>query len=355
MQTTRRRSNSSGGDHRRRSPSPTFTAPQRSCIDSAVDDSSQIYLITTPDNRVSSAAKLRRWAMDSAGNFYAAMEIKSIEAKLRAADPSAGAFTRELARELEETYLDDILDEVQKAQTLTRPAPAWSARSCAQKTTATSVSKRTTPKKPSSSSPDARGGTHGVILNVFNQAIRTLSRFHASGWMHGDIKLENLMFDENGALVVIDYENAGPYRVYRRGWTGAMVSYDWVPPEADRGRWEEDGPGGDLWALGCNLIRAFALRDGVEDGLIRETLWGGGRGAFWIRCRGCEAQGETGAHVPADDYFAPQSIKDTAPAGGVAGMPWDIFAFTVDLDPSSMMRWPTTILIPPHLSARVEA
>ncbi len=40
--------------------------------------------------RVSSAAKLRRWAMDSAGNFYAAMEIKSIEAKLRAADPSAG-------------------------------------------------------------------------------------------------------------------------------------------------------------------------------------------------------------------------------------------------------------------------
>ncbi len=56
--------------------------------------------------------------MDSAGNFYAAMEIKSIQAKLRAADPSAGKVTKELTKELEETYLDDILDEVRKAQTL---------------------------------------------------------------------------------------------------------------------------------------------------------------------------------------------------------------------------------------------
>ncbi len=39
------------------------------------------------------------------------------------------------------------------------------------------------------------------------------------------------------------------------------------------------------------------------------------------------------SHVPADDYFAPQSIKATSPTGGAAGMPWDIFAFTVDLEP----------------------
>lgn len=82
------------------------------------------YLITTPDNRVASAAKLRRWAMDGCGRFYAAMEIKSIEAKLKNADPTVtlgsglpgGA--KELMKELKSTYLEDLLDEVQKAETL---------------------------------------------------------------------------------------------------------------------------------------------------------------------------------------------------------------------------------------------
>ncbi|KAJ1032714.1 hypothetical protein NDA16_000736 [Ustilago loliicola] len=215
MSTARRRSNSSGMQ-RRPSPrssfsesDPTFTTEP----DSAVDDSNAVYLITTPDNRVSSAAKLRRWAMDTAGNFYAAMEIKSIEAKLRAADPSAGRVTRELAKELEETYLDDILDEVQKAQTLNPTRSRAVAKILKTEDDRYICLEEDYPEEAFFVIAGCEEAElNGVILNIFSQAIRTLARFHKSGWMHGDVKLENLMFDENGALVVIDYENANPYR-----------------------------------------------------------------------------------------------------------------------------------------------
>ncbi|KAN0065067.1 hypothetical protein ACQY0O_001562 [Thecaphora frezii] len=243
----------------------------------------QVYLITTPDNRVSSAAKLRRWAMDGEGRFYAAMEIKSVEAKLRAADPSVGPATRELARELKETYLEDILDEVQKAETL-NPTRTGAVSKVLKTEDGRYV--RLEEDYPEEAFFVIAGceeaELYPVLSLIFTQAIRTLAGFHAAGWMHGDIKLENLMFDETGQLVVIDYENANPYRGIPGGdGTVQLVSYDWIPPEASPGplgRWM--GPSGDLWALGCNLIRAFALRDGIEDLAIREMLLGEGQNRF---------------------------------------------------------------------------
>lgn len=342
MQTGRRRSNSSGGHDRRPSPRSSFSGSADAASESAVETDGQIYLITTPDNRVSSAAKLRRWAMDGAGTFYAAMEIKSIEAKLRAADLSAGRVTRELAKELEETYLDDILDEVQKAQTLNPDRSGVVAKILK---TEDDRYVRLEEDYPEEAFFVIAGCEEheltGVILDVFVQAIRTLARFHASGWMHGDVKLENLMFDENGQLVVIDYENANPYRGIRGGdGQVQLVSYDWIPPEACPGPMgRRMGPSGDLWALGCNLIRAFALRDGVEDAAIREMLLGKGQKAFLdtmdklvTRKEKASANGS----VPTEDYFAPKSSNDGAAATGavgVAGMPWDIFAYHVDLEP----------------------
>ena len=266
----------------------------------------KVYLITTPDNRVSSAAKLRRWAMDGEGNFYAAMEIKTVEAKLRAADPAIGPATRELARELKETYLEDILDEVQKAETLN---PSRSGAVCKVLMTEDGRYIRLEQDYPEESFFVIAGceedELYPVIVYIFVQAIRVLSTFHASGWMHGDVKLENLMFDETGKLVVIDYENANPYRGIPGGdGTVQLVSYDWIPPEASPGPMgRRMGPSGDLWALGCNLIRAFALRDGIEDLSIREMLLGSGQKRFldWTSklIRGRQPNGETASMPPA--------------------------------------------------------
>jgi len=256
--------------------------------DQAVADEEMVpttYLITTPDNRVSSAAKLRRWAMDGEGRFYAAMEIKSIEAKMRAADPTlngGGQISKALLRELRDRYLDDLLDEVQKAETLNP------GRSAVAKVLKTSDNKyvRLEEDYPEEAFFVIAGcdesELYPAIALVFCQALKAIVRFHSAGWLHGDIKLENLMFDERGNMVVIDYENANPYRGIPRGdGRVTLVSYDWIPPEAFPGpHGRRAGPSADLWALGCNMVRAFALRDNVEDNDIRETLLGKGQSAF---------------------------------------------------------------------------
>ncbi|KAK0563017.1 hypothetical protein OC844_002428 [Tilletia horrida] len=463
------------------------------------------YLITTPDNRVSSAAKLRRWAMDSYGNFYAAMEIKSVEAKLRAGGalpdntpPSSSSsssassgmsfeqqcaeqeasyyYSRELIRSMQETYVEDIVSEIQKAQTLNPD------RSTVSRLLKTEDGKyvRLEEDYPEEAFFVLVGceeyELYPVVALVFVQALRALARFHDAGWLHGDVKLENIMFDVHGRLVVIDYENANVFRKPRRrrhhhhlhhhhhshghhgqhqhrdarsrragssrpasrrgasatgagagaetgaegkhagmspaaspaqrrlaldkavaetartasfpaaGPSGAasnggahptetdpqlttssggssgsgsmqgqglglgpeallsrgeqaggsamlmerdgshassrghsyaddeaelseeeeeehlvrLISYDWTPPEAGLSPWSANGngggnnggggsgsggrmmgPSGDLWALGCNLIRAFALRDGVPDVEVREVLLGTGQRAFF--------------------------------------------------------------------------
>lgn len=255
--------------------------------DVAVADDEMVpttYLITTPDNRVSSAAKLRRWAMDGDGKFYAAMEIKSIEAKMRAADPSTAGngIPKSVLRGLRERYVDDLLDEVQKAETLNPDRTAVSHVLC----TSDNKYLRLEEDYPEEAFFVIAGCEEHelkpVVSLVFVNALYAITKFHSAGWLHGDIKLENLMFDESGKLVVIDYENANPFRGIPGGdGKVTLASYDWIPPEAFLGpQGRRAGPSADLWALGCNIVRAFALRDNVEDVDIREALLGKGQEAF---------------------------------------------------------------------------
>ncbi|PWN29031.1 hypothetical protein BDZ90DRAFT_137499 [Jaminaea rosea] len=287
------------------------------------------YLITTPDNRVSSAAKLRRWAMDGAGRFYAAMEIKSVEAKVRSATEttapsgstsgSAAAYARSLAKILRQTYLDDILNEVQKAETLNP------GRNSVARLLVTSDGKyvRLEEDYPEEAFFVIAGceeeELYPVAALVFCQTLRHIHRFHSSGWMHGDIKLENLMFDSQGSLVVIDYENANPFRIPGGDGCVSLMSFDWVPPEAKPGpNGRRAGPSADLWALGANLVRAFALRDGVEDGAIREMLLEGGQEEFLRYRDGLVTKGVAAKKANHDG-----SAGKTRDQGGDDSLDWD--------------------------------
>ncbi|WFD27895.1 hypothetical protein MNAN1_002903 [Malassezia nana] len=244
------------------------------------------YLITTPDNRVFSAAKRRRWAMDEFGNFFAAMEIKSVESKLRNAydDMIDPVYVHEYEHDLRKHYEDDILDELQKAETLT---PGESLVTPHVLRTEDGKIVRLEEDFPEEAFFAIAGcqdeELYPVVLRVFVDAIRLLWRMHSHGWMHGDIKLENLMFSRNAELYIIDFENASPFRGSRQhDGMIQLLSYDWTPPELEvshLGR--RMGPTGDLWALGANLIRAFALRDGVTDGAVREMLMGEGKDTFF--------------------------------------------------------------------------
>lgn len=244
------------------------------------------YLITTPDNRVFSAAKRRRWAMDERGHFFAAMEIKSVESKLRNAynDMVDPVYAREYENDLRKHYEDDILDELQKAETL---IPGQSVVTPHVLRTEDGKIVRLEEDLPEEAF-FAIAGCHEdelypVVLRVFVDAIRLLWRMHSHGWMHGDIKLENLMFNQDAKLYIIDFENASPFRGTRQhDGMIQLLSYDWTPPELEVSRLgRRMGPSGDLWALGANLIRAFALRDNVTDNAVREMLMGKGMDIFF--------------------------------------------------------------------------
>lgn len=243
------------------------------------------FLITTPDNRVFSAAKRRRWAMDHSGNFFAAMEIKSAESKMQLAlrDSVDPQYVREFEMDLRKHYIDDILDEMQKAETL---MPGDNSVTPHILQTEDGKVIRLEEDFPEEAFFVIAGcqdhEIYPVIARVFVEAIRLLWHMHCHGWMHGDIKLENLMFNEKGVLRIIDFENASPFRgsPHHDGKI-QLLSFDWTPPELEvsfLGR--RMGPTGDLYALGCNIIRGFALRDGVSDSTVRQMLMGEGLAHF---------------------------------------------------------------------------
>lgn len=244
------------------------------------------YLITTPDNRVFSAAKRRRWAMDNKGRFFAAMEMKSVEAKMKAVESEVTdpVYACEYENDLRKNFLDDVLDELQKAETLT-PGKRGVQPHVLQTEDGKLV--RLEEDFPEEAFFAIAGCSdaelYPVIARVFVEAIELLWRLHSHGWMHGDVKLENLMFDEKGTLVMIDFENASPFRgSEQHDGQIQLLSFDWTPPELEYSHLgRRMGPTGDLWALGCNLIRAFALRDGVEDSMVREMLLGEGLSSFF--------------------------------------------------------------------------
>ncbi|WFD02209.1 hypothetical protein MOBT1_000890 [Malassezia obtusa] len=243
------------------------------------------YLITTPDNRVFSAAKRRRWAMDNKGNFFAAMEMKSIESKLAAVhhDLHDPVHMEEYERDLRKYFLEDVLDELQKAESLVQ-GPCQTPHLLQTEDGKLVRLEQDFPEEVFFAIAGCTDDqVYPVIGKVFVEAIRALWDLHSHGWMHGDIKLENLMFDQTGKLVLIDFENASPFRgSHQHDGKIQLLSFDWTPPELEvshLGR--RMGPSGDLWALGCNLIRAFALRDGVEDPIVREMLLGSGLPLFF--------------------------------------------------------------------------
>lgn len=269
--------------------------------------SSVYYLITTPDNRVFSAAKRRRWAMDNRGKLFAAMEIKSVEAKFEdiASDTPGCAIPAHYADDLRKHYVDDILDELQKAESL-RPSASEVTPHVLQTEDGKIV--RLEEDFPEEAFFAIAGcdddELYPVVSRVFVDGVCLLWRLHSHGWVHGDIKLENLMFDSELQLQIIDFENASTFRgTPQHDGKIQLLSFDWTPPELEispMGR--RMGPSGDLWALGCNMIRAFALRDGITDRDVRNMLLGDGLPSFFAFRRSLFNYTDIAPNAPPVEY-----------------------------------------------------
>lgn len=78
-----------------------------------------------------------------------------------------------------------------------------------------------------------------------------ISYMHSKGLLHGDIKDENILIDENGRVKLIDFGSASFFTGQK--YTRFLGTIPFASPEILRGDQSYDGPSAEVWALGCCL------------------------------------------------------------------------------------------------------
>jgi serine/threonine protein kinase len=98
------------------------------------------------------------------------------------------------------------------------------------------------------------------VASILDQVLDALAHVHASGLVHRDIKLGNIMLDDSGRAIVMDFGLARKEHGTLLTREGTMVgSPAYLSPEVVRG--EVAVPASDQWAVG---ISAYEMLAGVR-------------------------------------------------------------------------------------------
>lgn len=89
----------------------------------------------------------------------------------------------------------------------------------------------------------------GGFLAVFKQLLAALGHMHARGYVHRDVKPENVIVDEEGRARLIDFDLAGPQSERIERLRLGTIAY--IAPEQVRG--ENVSPATDVYAAGVIL------------------------------------------------------------------------------------------------------
>jgi len=109
---------------------------------------------------------------------------------------------------------------------------------------------------------------------ILNQLISVLEYIHGKGWIHQDLKPDNIMFDpRDQKITLIDFEFSCQWSKWRYT-TSDLGTYEYSSPEI-RSRKRFTGPEVDLWSLGITL---FVMLSGSfpfskEDLYLRRETW----------------------------------------------------------------------------------
>lgn len=96
---------------------------------------------------------------------------------------------------------------------------------------------------------------------------------HSAGFLHRDLKPDNLLLASDGRVVLLDFGTARQYAQRARRMT-AMVTPGYAPPEQYTGQ-EQGGPASDVYALAAtlyHLLTGAVPAEAVERASGRQTL-----------------------------------------------------------------------------------
>jgi serine/threonine-protein kinase len=106
--------------------------------------------------------------------------------------------------------------------------------------------------------------TEAEGVRLFTGICEGLAHLHGSGWVHGDLKPDNVLLMEDGSVKLSDFglatELTGTHGTH--GYAPPMGTMDYLPPERWKAPLGEHGvqsrPSADIWALGIMIHEVFA-------------------------------------------------------------------------------------------------
>ncbi|MFF4161511.1 serine/threonine-protein kinase [Streptomyces sp. NPDC001678] len=108
------------------------------------------------------------------------------------------------------------------------------------------------------------GVTEAEAGRIVAEICEGLAHLHATGWVHGDLKPENVLLMADGSVRLSDFglatELTGDQGTH--GYAPPMGTFDYLPPERWKAPLGEHGvrvrPSADIWALGVIVHQVFA-------------------------------------------------------------------------------------------------
>ena len=92
-----------------------------------------------------------------------------------------------------------------------------------------------------------------ALIGIFSPINRGLSRVHASGYIHRDIKADNIYIREDKSPVLLDFGAARSVVSSDVNQLTRILTIGYAPYEQDNPSWAEQGPWTDIYALGATL------------------------------------------------------------------------------------------------------
>lgn len=135
-----------------------------------------------------------------------------------------------------------------------------------------------------------------AFLTTIHTLLRALGHMHDSGFLHRDVKPDNIMVNKNGGAILVDYDLAGPIREPLGGGVGTPA---FQSPESRLGVPLE--PSSDVYGVALLLFWGWA-------GHLPEA--GGDHSSRWLESEGDE--------VEDDPNFNAADLVDGVPSLGLS-------------------------------------